>query len=311
MSTTRISPNYKGFVGTLGGVPTSGTAWLPLTIPYMNGGYQNGRYYFVNENGGDDGQDGLSPAKAKATIASAVTAMNANVYWSSTSWGCKDVLVIYPGLYPENLTALPYGGHVVGLGIGQDKSGDHGVVICPAAGSPVDVSSCLNTTFSNMTFLSPDTSAVFQADTINYCVFDNVTFQGHTDGLSVKGLEVITKMEKSIIRNCYFRDCQAGIYVKSGATGFMMNDIGHSYIGGAGSGSTAVQGIFIVDNLPCTGTIVHDMYIGDGAVTLDFGIESEGCKLNVSNCYITASANLPASGAGYYNGVYLNGTLQT
>ena len=299
------SQRYSGYLETLGGVPTMPSG-LPLTIPHPNGTtYTNGRYYFVDENDGNDGDDGLAPDRALATIEQGITLMNANVNWSSSSWGCKDVLVIAPGVYEETLTALPYGGQMIGLGV-LDKSGDHGVVIKSAA--PVDVTSALNTRISNITFESTGAGEAFECDTSNYMSFDHCDFRG-VKATTVSAFTVKVAGLLTTWRDCFFSNAITGFRVGAGsATGFfecLIEDSRIMYVG--------TYGIQIEDNLPTAGTLVNRVHIGDGATTLTEGIHSPGAKLNVSNTTVTATAMDPASAAGqaYYNNVYLNGAIIT
>ena len=125
--------------------------------------------YYVNKLVTSSG-NGLTWAKAFKTIAEAITVVAARVDWSASPWATNDVIVIGPGLYAENLTSMPHGATM--MGIGHDlRDAQLGCKIKPASGSPVNVGAMINTKFMNIGFEAADTSACFDAEILNNCMF--------------------------------------------------------------------------------------------------------------------------------------------
>ena len=125
----------------MGGVPVGG----PIIPSSANA-------YFVDGLNGSDSNEGRRNDEAFATIAAAVTIMNARIDWSASPWARRDVLIIQPGTYAENLTSLPYG--CVVIGAGEDiRDAQSGVKIKPATGDAVDVGACINSSFYNRDLL--------------------------------------------------------------------------------------------------------------------------------------------------------------
>ena len=176
-----------------------------------------GRVFYVDKLSGSDTFDGRSPSNAKATIAAAITLMNARINWSTQPWARNDVLYIAPGRYAENLTSLPYGCRVIGLGDAFDLNGERGVTIKPSSGSPVDCTSVINCRIENICFESPDTSVIFQADNFNRNILLDCVFAGLPGGspTTTKALEIVKDMTGNRITNCVFMVARNGIYINT------------------------------------------------------------------------------------------------
>lgn len=312
--TNRISPNYKGFIGTLGGVPTGPSFGVPMNgWPRNHDGENVGRYYFVSGDSGNDGSDGLTPGKAKATIASAVTAANADINWSGSPWASEATIVIAPGTYAENLTALPYGATILGLGDAFDLNGQRGVLIKPAAGIAVDATSVINSRIHNIAFQSVTTSVTFQADNFNRNVMSHCFFVG-TPGASpttTRGLEIVKDMTGNHIYDCKFLAIRNGIYINTDnanskqASGNLLENL---WIMGGDQ-----TGIYFDANSVPSYTTIRNSTIGGGGTTLALGLDDNTGIVDVSFTTFSATACDPASGDSdsKYNGCYLNGTLMT
>lgn len=275
-------------------------------------GITHGNIYYVNKDGGSDTlYDGLSPVTPFATIAKAITIMKARINWSASPWSNHDTVIIYPGLYAENLTSLPYGCNVIGLGDAFDLNGERGVKIKPASGSPVDASAVINTRIENICFESPDTTVVFQADTFNRNVLVNCVFQGlpGASPTTVKGLEITTDMTGNIVSNCWFNQIRNSIHITTvapkQATGNMISDI--TILGGDQTG------IYFDANCVPTSTIINNCNIAGAGATLALGLDDNTGVVTVMNTNFQATACDPASGDGdsKYNNCYLNGGLMT
>jgi hypothetical protein len=303
-------PHYESQLFHLGGVPVGPGNGIPLSVGKCSNG-ERVHYYWVDGTWGSDGYTGLSPSKPKATIAAAIALMNANISWSVTRWSSLDVLVIAPGVYAENLTALPYGATVIGLGDSFDINGINGVTIKPASGAPVDCTSVINCHIHNICFESSDTTVCFQADNFNRNVVSHCMFTGlaGSSPTTVKGLEIVKDMTGSRITDCVFQVVRNGIYIVTDNANSKQasgNIIEHCYIRGCDQ-----TGIYFDANCVPSYTQINHCVIGDGGTTLALGLDDNTGVVNVSWTVFTATACDPASGDGdsKYNGCYLNGSL--
>lgn len=301
-----------------GGVPV-GTG-LPLSVGKCSNG-ERVHYYFVDGTNGNDGNSGLAPNKAKATIAAAITLMNANISWSVTRWASLDVLVIAPGLYAENLTSLPYGATIVGLGDSFDINGQNGVTIKPASGYPFDGTSVINCHLYNLCFESPDASGCFEVEDLNRCVIEHCVFTGlpGASPTSVYGLRVKDEtgsdghgdMTGTRITDCIFQVVQNGLHITTDngsskqASG---NIIENCYFRGC-----SATGIYFDVNCVPSYTTINNCVVGDGSTTLALGLDDNTGKVGVFNTMFECTACDPASGDSdsHYNNCYLVGALMT
>jgi len=288
-----------------GGVPVGSSQ-----IPFMR---TTGKTYFVDGKSGLDGNTGLKPSEAFATIAAAVTASNGNIDWSASPWALSDVIVIAPGVYAENLTSLPYGGSIIGLGDAFDLNGERGVTVKPASGSPLDATSVINCRIENICFESPDTSVVFQVDNLNRNVIKNCVFSGlpGASPTTVKGLETVKDMTGNLIEGCVFQVVRNGIYVvvDNGSSKQASGNI-FRYCVVRGADQT---GVHFDSNSTPSYTILDRCNIGDQGTSLALGLDDDSDIVSCFNCNFIATANDPATGGGQgaYNNCYLNGALLT
>lgn len=193
---------HKDMIYGLGGVPLVGD------LPYCKG-----KYYFVDKRTGSDSNTGERPTKAFATIARAITVVNARIGWSNSPWGNDDCIVVFPGNYDENLTSVPYGSRIVGLGEAFDNSGDRGVNVKPSSGKPLDVTSIVNVGFYNICFESQGASDCVEVTEMNSSVFDHCVFEGTAGtATTAKGLDIERKGTNNIINDCIFNNVIQGIY---------------------------------------------------------------------------------------------------
>jgi len=138
----------------------------------------NSYAYFVDGRYGSDNNSGRSKNQPFATVATAIAEVNARINWSNSPWANSDKIYVAPGSYAENLTSLPYGAELIGLGDAWDADGENGVRIKPASGAPVDVGSFVNAKVFNIGFESADTSRVFDAAILNNVQFEHCRFAG-------------------------------------------------------------------------------------------------------------------------------------
>lgn len=270
-----------------------------------------GNTYYVSKNG-SNGNTGTSKRYPLQTIAEATTIMKARIDWAVTPWAKADRMIIEPGLYAENLTSLPYGCDMIGLGHAFDLNGERGVTIKPATGLPVDCTSVINMWIHNICFASPTdagTGALFQADNFNRTIMTNCFFGGvpGASPTTTRGFEVVKDMTGSIISGCWFLVCRTGIYLvadNANSKQITGDIIENCYITG---GDTA--GIYFDINCVPSMTQVNNCIINGGGSTLALGIDDNTAAVHVSNCMFEATACDPSTGSGHYNHCYLNGTL--
>lgn len=300
-----------------GGVPV--VPGLPLSANSKSKTSQP-KYYFVDQNSGSDGNTGLSPERAKSTIAAAITVVNGRIDWSDSPWATNDVIVITPGKYAENLTALPYGATLWGLGNAYDLNGENGVTIQPASGYPVDVTSCINSRIHNIAFASPDASGCFEVENFNRNVMTNCLFSGVPGGspTTVYGLRIKDEtnadgngdMTGNLISGCWFLNTQNGLHIEvdNGSSKQATGNI----IEWCNFAGITLKGIYFhVDSVPSY-TMINHCQVGDGSTTLALGLDDDTDQVGVNWCTFQATANDPATASGgKYNGCYLNGALLT
>jgi len=274
---------------------------------------QNNLNLFVDKKNGSDSSNGESFNTPLLTIAAAVTKANAKISWSGSPWGPRCNIWIAPGLYAENLTALPYGCNLIGLGDAYDVNGERGVTVKPAAGSPVDCTSIINSRIENICFQSPDTSAVFQADNFNRNVVKGCMFLGlpGASPSTTRGLEVVKDCTGNWISRCTFLQIRNAVYIVTDnanskqISGTIFENL---FIGGADQ-----TGMYFHANCTPSMVWINDCQIGDGSTTLALGLDDDTGAVTVSNTNFVATACDPASGDAdsKYNNCYLNGALLT
>jgi len=280
-------------------------------IPIMPGkNLTLGNSYFVSKSGSDS-NDGTTPKRAFASIEQATTVMKARISWSASPWAKHDKMYIYPGVYAENLTSLPYGCDMIGLGDAFDLDGQRGVTIKPSSGSAVDATSIINMRIENICFAAPDTSVIFQADNFNRNILKRCLFAGlpGASATTVKGLETVKDMTGNWIEDCQFLVCRNGIYVVTDnanskqASGNMIKKVWIT-----GGDQTGIY--FHANSLPSY-TQIDGAIINGGGETLALAIDDNSAVVHIQNSVFEATACDPASGAGHYNNCYLNGVLMT
>lgn len=258
--------------------------------------------YYVDVNRGSDSWDGLSKSKPFATIAKAVAVMNARIDWSDSPWARHDIMVIAPGTYAENLTSLPYGGVMIGLGHDM-RDAQQGVNIKPASGDPVDVSSCINAAFYNIGFEASGAIPAFDADICNNVLFYGCRFAGAAATNTTTGFVTKDAVYLKFI-DCEFVNLDKGFdanYADAGdsLTELLIKDCIFRRIDTAG--------IEISTNLVGGGALVQGCTIMGGGSTLAIGIDDNSGILDLVDCYITATD--PVDACRSANGCYGNGSL--
>ena len=288
--------SFGDMVYQMGGVPVS--SGIPLQIG-------NAKYYFVDGTKGLSSNSGESADDALTTLAAVITKINARVDWTATRWANNDVIVVAPGVYAENLTSLPYGATIIGLGYDL-RDAQNGVKIKPASGAPVDVGACINTTFINISFETADTTAahaVFDADICNNNQFINCRFSGPAETATAVGF-VTKDATGNKWLDCEFDCLDKGLDVNYADANDGFN---HNLLRDCRFTQIDTAGIEISTNLVGPSSIVERCIFMGAGQTMAIGIDDNVGLLDVVDCYITATD--PIQGCRSANGCYGNGVL--
>lgn len=289
--------NFPNGITSLG-IPVIGGGGIPVA-PRL------AKYYFVDKQNGSDSYTGESWDCPLATIAAAITKVNARISWSNTRWANRDIIVIAPGVYTENLTSLPYGAVMYGLGF-DTRDGQNGVKIKPATGAPVDVAATINTEFWNIGFETAETDAsdrVFDATIINNCHFFNCWFSGPAETATAVGVYA-SDCTRSKWIDCEFTCCDIGMDIEYADAGDGFN---HCLIDRCHFMQCDTAGLKISTNLVGPSSIVRgSIFVGAGQ-TMAIGIDDNSAILDIIDCRITATD--PIQGCRSSEGCYGNGEL--
>ena len=273
-----------------------------------------GKVYYVNDDGGSDSFDGLSPDTPYKTILKAGTVQAARIDWAASDvpWSNNDAIVIWPGVYDEtNLTAGLYGVHIVGLGNGFDTDGQSGVTIKPTTGKVWDASSWINGSLSNVTFASTATAVpCVQLDTLNRFLIQDVIFAGipGASATTTIGLEIVADMTGSRVQRFQVLQCLTGlsfgITAPKQITGNVISDFEIM--------AAETAGIQLDADCVAANTVFKNFIIGP-TPTLGIDDNASGATYYAMfvKGWIEASGMDPATADGHYSQVYVNGTLYT
>jgi len=265
--------------------------------------------YFVDGRYGNDNNSGKSVGQPYKTIAKAITVANARINWSASPWANSDKITVFQGSYAENLTSLPYGCEIEGMGDAWDADGENGVRIKPASGSPVDVNACINCKISNIGFESADASKVFDAAIMNNVQMLHCRIAGAPEATtSVAGIYVNDSVQLTV-RDTQFNylDCGIDAVYADGGDSFTRALIEKNYMS-----YISEAGIRVSASLVAPASKIIGNYIGQGGQTLAIGID-----INITNTieifgnYISATDGIEGDTTGVYvGGNYCNGVLE-
>jgi hypothetical protein len=278
----------------MGGVPVGGPV-----IPH------SAKVYFVDTKNGSDGSQGRRADNALATIARAITLVNANISWSASPWAQRDVIYIMPGTYAENITSMPYGAIMIGAG-NDIRDGENGVKIKPASGDPVDCASIVNTEIYNIGFESPDTGAAFDAAICNNVLFQNCLFTGAAEATTAVYGFWTSDCVKTTFRNCWFCNADNGAYFTYTDAG---DSISYLLMENCIITGCSATGIYTHTNLVGPHSVVRNCHISGSGQTLTIGIDDNAGVIDES--FNAIEATTAVDGVRSSNGSYGNGVLLT
>jgi hypothetical protein len=276
----------------LGGAPVM--PGVPMQI--------NTEYWFVDCSIGTDGNDGRSASSPLATLAAAITKMKARIDWAVSPWARRDVLVVAPGTYAENLTSLPYGCTIFGLGFDL-RDAQVGVKIKPACGAPVDVDAMINTALYNLCFEAAASTRAFDAAICNNNLFHNCRFSGPAEDTTATGFYTLDATGNRFLF-CEFDCCDVGLDAQYADAGDGFN---HNWLYECRFTQCDTAGLRTNTNLVGPSSVVErSIFVGAGQ-TMAIGIDDNAGILDLVACHITATD--PVQGCRSANGCYGNGGL--
>lgn len=264
--------------------------------------------FFVDQNNpnaldANDGEHGHSWELPYNTIGYAITRNNATLDWSpdqGTWWGQNNYILVAPGQYVEDLTAVPYACTVIGLGSCIDYPTTEGcAAIKSITGSVIAVSSLIATTFKNIMFECSFSSAKnVDIAIMNNSAFLNCRFHTNVGDLTTH-LE-IGDMTRSTIRGCVFSSgtTQAATAINVGAgskTAFFGSIIEDNII------EAVTVGILVDSTITLSGgsTWIRRNDIAYPVKGIDINATSGGSIRVVENTIMASSDCIEGSNANY------------
>lgn len=263
-----------------------------------------GNVYYVNKGMATSGA-GTSWTTAYKTIAEAITVTNARIDWAASPWAKSDVIIIAPGSYDENLTAVPYGCIMIGAEFDM-KDGQIGVKIAPSSGSPIDVASAVNISFYNIGFHSTGANPVFDAEILNNVLFHGCYFTGPVETSTAAAGIVSKDSVKLHVIDSIISCCDKGIDINYADAN---DSFSHALIKGTIFDQIDTAGIEISTNLVGPSSRVIDCYFFGGGVTMGYAINDLSGILDVAKCFAESTNGF--SNCRSVNGSYNNGSLVT
>jgi len=205
--------------------PAAEAAGFGEMLDYIWNGGLWGRYrqmWWVDQQGGNDSNDGKSADRAKQTIAAAVTARNADIDWSTWNEVLRDAIFLYPGVYAENLTAFPYHCDVIGLGM---RGTDTAAEIHPSTGICI-AGTMLGTGLYNLRLETNSAGPILDVGICNNSRIQDCTF---TNGAAVGATAVDTDncthlwFENNDVESGQTTGMAYGLYFRGGANKYAHN----------------------------------------------------------------------------------------
>jgi hypothetical protein len=285
--------------GNLNGIPVTGNG-----IPIMVG--QN-KYYYVDGKYGSDSSPNGSIDAPYATIAKATTIARARVDWAATPWAKRDIIVVAPGTYAENLTALAHGCIYWALGW-DNRDAQMGVKIQPATGQPVDVGGFINGAFFGFGFQTSGTEKCFEGGIVNNCLFAGCRFEGAAETSTAAKLFECCDLVRTKFLDCEFSCGDVGFDIL-GTGGDPYSKMAHSIIKGCRFDQIDTAGIRTTLGMVGVSNLVDDCRMYGGGTTMALGIDDNAGIIDVMNTNVVGTAAF--DGCRSVSNCYENGVLTT
>ena len=305
----------------------------PSSPPYRNGPYlwdqdvtisgglngtikgKAGKCYYVDEENGADGNNGLSPSTAFATLYKCLGNTTGNkVCRDDYSDDAEYHIYIAPGSYDSaDLRMYGHGIHLHGLGIAGSDSGVN-LIDTNCTSAPLLLAGA-NCTIENICFLMTDATdsakGGIYAIAADNCIIRNCTFKC-VSGAGTNGI-LIEDMRNSKVYGNNFGDAGSffvsNIHGSTGADKYLI----HTHIAGNRIYSTraASKGIVIHGDCLCYGTVIERNFINLGKATgAAIGIDQNNTNvaLITDNFVCMASGDVPIESASSPTGMIGNHT---
>lgn len=305
----------------------------PASPPYSNGPYkwdqfvtytqgvngtligQAGKIYYVDEENGSDGNDGLTPQTAFATL---------DKCWGNTTGNkmardnydddAEYHIFIAPGTYAPLLPMRVYGHgiHIHGMGI---PGTDSGVNITDASAVAATYGlfywAAANSSIENVQFnMTTDVPAIYLIASDN-CKFMNCVFNSESDA-STKGITLSNVRSTEIAYNTFgvASGCHANaIYSASGADQYLIDSFIHD--NKIYSDVSGAVGILVHSDFVAYGTVIDRNWINlAGCAGNPIGIDwNASATPLITNNYVTVpSSKTPIESAASPTGILHNAT---
>lgn len=265
-----------------------------------------GNVYYVDLSVASSGT-GRSWAQAYKTLAEAITVVRDRIDWGGTPWGTRDIIVIAPGTYIENLTALPHGALMIGLGW-DNRDAQYGVKIKPASGLPVNVGGAMNIGFIGISFESADTSKAFYSGVFNNCYMERCRFSGAAESVTCTHAFQVNDAVANKWYDCDFTCAAVGFDAAYADGG---DSFSHNHMKNCRFSQHTTAALRTTLNLVGPSSLIEDCVMFGGGQTLAIGVDDNSGILELVGLKITATDPIQgcrAANACYGNGVILDGT---
>jgi len=264
-----------------------------------------GKCYYVDEENGADGNDGLTPQTAFASILAA-TALSRDDYSADAEYH----IFIAPGSYDESddLRLYGYGIHLHGLG---NPGSDSGVNITDTnVTQGILLLAGANCTIENIQFTSATALPPLYAIASDNTVITNCVFKG-TSGTSVNAIQG-EDVRGTEISYCTFGvsngDYTNNLYMTGGADQYCIDSYFHH--NRISSNNTSATGILIDNTCVAYGNVFDNNFINlTGTTPKGIDINSTGVNLITNNYVVITSAATPIESASSPTGIVGNHTM--
>jgi len=313
----------------MGGVESM--AGNPAAPPYSNGPYKTdqfwqftgglagrlkgvgGHIFYVDEENGNDANNGLSPSKAFATLEKCFGNTTGNkVARDDYDDDAEYYVFVFPGTYTPTLDLRLYGHgiHLIGLG---NPGSDSGVNISDA-GESVENGSILlagaNCTIENIQFNTSTALPAIYAIATDNTVIRNCVFKG-TSGTSVNAIQG-DDVRGTEISYCTFGvaggDYANNIYMTGGADQYCIDSwVHHNRIS---SNETSSTGILVDNTCTAYGNVFERNFINlTGTTPKGIDVNSTGVNVIADNYVVITSGATPIESASSPTGMIGNHTI--
>lgn len=255
----------------------------------MNLAAIQGTVYFVEGNAGLDTNDGLSWAKAKKTLASAITASNVVIAADKWGWAARNTIYVKGDRLDEDLVVFPNKCDVIGVGSCDSfkRAGIRGNHV------PANASN-YGTRFINVMF-EPQANAdiIILASTSSGCEFVNCLFVGVFGTHTAPSAIDATASPMLKILDCEFLGAFGGDVIDIGAGDASGTEIKGNQIKGGVDNGIVITGVATVAGLCGRGVIANNqIQVADKVI--------DTRATSVFNCYDNICISGEAIGAGSY-----------